>query len=185
MAIIHVCTSKMSLIGRKIRTELTIVQSKISKPSRFRYHIFPPSKPPWPMIAADVFASRNSSFISPISSTSICVRPARFASIEAGVSSCNAYLRTKEKLSDVNGDIAKTLNLKEDFSPSAASRSRTPLPSFSPSTMERRWTTLPTCSRVYFSVFTIMHLCGQEFQGTSPARKNSNNHRSSKSTGMP
>lgn len=38
-------------------------------------------------------ASKNSVSISPTSCGSICVRPEILAMIEAGVSSCNAYLR--------------------------------------------------------------------------------------------
>lgn len=44
------------------------------------------------IIPADVFASKNNSPISPISSTSTCCRPARPARMDAGVSNCRAYL---------------------------------------------------------------------------------------------
>jgi len=60
-------------IGKELNTpELDITQNQ-DKDSRepTNYHIFPPSKPPCPIIAADVFASKNSSFISPMSSASI------------------------------------------------------------------------------------------------------------------
>jgi hypothetical protein len=60
------------------------------------YHIFPPSNPPPAAInPADVFASKNNSFISAMSSTSISERPARVARMDAGVKSCSAYLVRK------------------------------------------------------------------------------------------
>jgi hypothetical protein len=81
--------------------------------------------------------------------------------------------RGREELESVSGtdrrSIAsrkaarkRTANRSELRSPSTAKRSTTPSPSFSPSTFARRCTTLPTCSRLYPSVLTIMHLRRQQ-----------------------
>lgn len=65
----------------------------------FYYRLIPPSKSP--IMLALVFASKNNSFISPMSSRLICVRPASWQTIDAGVRSCNAYLGEYES---VKGD---------------------------------------------------------------------------------
>lgn len=57
------------------------------------YTILSASKPPCgPIASALVFASKKSSPISLISSSWISLRPARLASMDAGVRSCSAYL---------------------------------------------------------------------------------------------
>jgi hypothetical protein len=112
------------------------------------------------IMLADVFASRKSSFISPISSISIMDRPARVARMEAGVSSCRAYLIGKMSAVEDHErkDIPKLAYRNELRSPSDANLSKTPSPSFRPSTAARSCTTWATCSRVYMSVFTMRHL---------------------------
>lgn len=61
------------------------------------YHLLkPPSKSP--IMLALVFASKNSSFISPMSSRVISERPASCETRDAGANSCRAYLRTSGEL---------------------------------------------------------------------------------------